>query len=353
MNTRPVPVLFLASALLAAGCRRVGRSGEPVDVVYAASLTAAMEQAVGPAYRRSTGRGFQGVARGSTAGAHQLRDGVLRADAYITADPGTLSGLGRSDPGWAVAFATGALALGYREHGRFAPALDSASRGQLAWWRVMERPGFRFGRTDPTLDPKGYRTLWLFRLAARHYGLPGLADSLLGGERQVFPEDQLAARVETGQLDAGVFYLSEARAQGLAVVRLPPQIDLGDPSCAALYRTMSYRAPDGTEFRGGPILYAVTVPVGAPDPEAGQSFVRFLLSDRGRQELASRGYEPTLMLLGDTARAPASLQRLVRSQAARADSGAAAACGAVGDTAGTRPASSRPVSGRHARGDSG
>lgn len=324
---------LLAAAVLAGGCRRVGQPGEPVDVVYAASLTAAMEQAIGPSFQAHDGRGYRGVARGSTAGAHQIRDGVLQADAYITADPGTLSGLGRSDPGWAVAFATGELALGYRKEGRFAPALDSAARGLIAWWRVLERPGFRFGRTDPALDPKGYRTLWLFRLAARLYDAPGLADRLLGGPRQLFPEDQLAARVETGQLDAGVFYRSEARAQGLAIVRLPPQINLGDPACAGLYRTMTYRSPDGTQFHGGTILYAATVPAGAQDPAAGVRFLAFLLSDRGRRELRSRGYEPTASLLGDASRAPAELSHLVRIRAsAGGGEGKAATCAA--DSAG-------------------
>lgn len=323
---RTATVASAAAVLLAAGCRRLGRVNEPVDVVYAASLTAAMEQGIGPAFEQVRGRGYRGVARGSTAGAHQIRDGVLTADVYLTADPGTLSGLGTQDPGWGVAFATGELALGYRRGGRFAPALDSASRGLVRWWRVLERPGFRFGRTDPALDPKGYRTLWLFRLAGRYYGVPELADSLAGGERQVFPEDQLGARVETGQLDAGVFYLSEAKAQGLAVVRLPPAVNLGDPACDSLYRTVVYRGPDSTLYRGGPILYAGTVPKNAPDPAAGRAFLAFLLSDRGRRELRSRGYEPTGRVLGDSTRMPSDLRRVVEDSAAGRGPGPSRSC---------------------------
>jgi len=299
------------AAVLAAGCRRVDRGRGPADVVYAASLAAAMEDGIGPAFRQATGRGFRGVARGSTAGAHQIRDGVVAADAYLTADPGTLETLGPADPGWGVAFATGQLSLGYRAGGRFAPALDSAARDLLPWWKVLLRPGFRFGRTDPALDPKGYRTLWLFRLAARHYGVRGLDDSLRGGEDEVFPEEQLAARVETGQLDAGVFYRSEARAQGLSVVPLPPQVDLGDPAYDSLYRTMSYRAADGTVFRGGTILYVGTVPANAPDPAVGRAFLAFVLSERGRAELRSRGYEPAAAAVGDTTRMPPSVRGAV------------------------------------------
>ncbi len=325
--------LLLGAVATTAGCRPTGRADDPADVVYAASLTAAMEKTLGPGFQDSTGRGFRGVARGSTAGAHQIRDGLLEADVYVTADPGTLGGLGRADPGWAIAFATGELSLGYRPGGRFSAALDSAARGLVPWWKVAERPGFRFGRTDPALDPKGYRTVWMLRLAERHYGTPGLADRLIGGPRQVFPEDQLAARVQTGELDAGVFYLSEARAQGLSVLRLPPAISFGDPACDSVYRTMTYRAPDGTVHRGGAIVYAATVPGGAGDPAVGRAFIAFLLSRRGREGLEERGYATIGVVMGDRAKVPAELLATVGSREAPE----------AGDTTGAAPATC-PVS---------
>ena len=75
---------------------------------------------------------------------------------------------------WYVVFGTNALVLAYgpRSVGREALTRE-------AWWRVLLRPGLRIGRSDPSLDPSGYRTLMALQLAERHHNQPGLADRLL------------------------------------------------------------------------------------------------------------------------------------------------------------------------------
>ena len=317
--------ILVIQALAVGGCRQLDRAGGAVDVVYAASLTAVMRDGLEPAYRRAEGREVRGVPRGSSAGALQVRDGILRADAYVTADPATLEMLGDRDPGWAVVFARGELVLGYAGESRFAAALDSAAAAAgdgttdrrvegVAWHEVVRRPGFRLGRTDPGLDPKGYRALWLFRLSEAHYGVPGLARELRRTSG-VYPEEHLAARVETGQLDAGIFYRSEARAHGLRSVPLPPEVNLGDPDRAGRYREMTYRTPAGERIRGAPVAYAATVPADAGDPPAGAGFVAFLLSPAGREALRSRGYRPASRVLGDEASLPAAVRRTLADHA--------------------------------------
>lgn len=328
---RTLALLLLAATVLS-GCRRLDRADAPVDVVYAASLTAVMRDGLGPAFRRASGREVRGVARGSSAGGLQVRDGLLRADAYLTADPATLTMLGDRRPAWAVVFARGELVIGYTAESRFAAALDSAAaaseggrhdraaggddagtaRAAAPWHRIVRRPGFRLGRTDPELDPKGYRALWLFRLSEEHHGVPGLAEELRRGST-VYPEEHLAARVETGQLDAGIFYRSEARAHGLRAVPLPPEVDLGDPDRAERYRRLTYRTPGGEVIRGAPVAYAATVPREAADPEAGARFVAFLLSPEGRRALRAAGYRPGAAVLGDSAALPAPVRRALRS----------------------------------------
>lgn len=314
--------VLVVLALAVGGCRRLDRAGAAVDVVYAASLTAVMRDGLEPAYRRAEGREVRGVPRGSSAGALQVRDGLLRADAYVTADPATLEMLGDRAPGWAVVFARGELVVGYAGESGFAAALDSAAApgGGIAWHEVVRRPGFRLGRTDPELDPKGYRALWLFRLSEAHYGAPGLAGELRRTSG-VYPEEHLAARVETGQLDAGIFYRSEARAHGLRAVPLPPEVNLGDADRAGRYREMTYRTPAGELIRGAPIAYAATVPREAGDPAAGAGFVAFLLSSAGREALRSRGYRPEVAVLGDPPLAPPTVRQRLEAGADGAGEG--------------------------------
>lgn len=311
-QSRVPAALGLALTLILAltGCRRAGGPDDPVDVLYAGSLTAIMEEDLGPAFTALTGRGFRGEGRGSVAAAHQIREGVRRPDLYITADTTTLSALGEAAPGWAVAFARGELVIGYAGDGRRAAALDSAAAGAVPWYRVVTRPGFRLGRTDPELDPKGYRTLWMFELAERHYRRTGLAERLaaVAGPDRVFPEENLAVRVQTGQLDAAAFYLAEARAHGLEAIRLPPEINLGDPDMAELYGSLTFRDRSGRSFRGSPILYAATLPAASPDTTAGLEFLRFLLGDRARSILSEHGFPPELRVLRDPGRAPLSVR---------------------------------------------
>lgn len=297
------------SGTSASGCRQLADESQTVDVTYAASLTATMPSLEG-VFRERSGRAVRGDPRGSVAGAHLIREGVWRRDVYVTSDPATLPLLGPYDPDWAVVFARSEIVIAYAAESRFASALDSAGRGELPWHEVTLRDGFRLGRTDPDLDPKGYRALFAFQLAEEHYGISGLADRFITGpsdRESVFPEEHLSTRVETGSLDAGVFYLAEARAHGLRIVRLPRLLGQGDPRDGERLGALEHRTADDRRFRGAPILYAATIPLNARDPEAGEDFVRFLLGAEAGTVLRKDGFVPESGLLGDRERMPRSL----------------------------------------------
>lgn len=307
-----LPVICTVSVL---GCRRVAGEGDPVDVTYAASLVGTM-QGLERRFTEHSGRRVLGDPRGSLAGAHLIREGLYRRDVYITADPATLPLLGEKNPGWAVAFARSEIVIAYAAGSRHAAALDSAVDGSPPWHEVVLRPGFRLGRTDPEIDPKGYRAIFAFQLAERHYDRPGLADRILGGPagaESVFPEEHLSARVETGSLDAGIFYLAEARAHGLHVIRLPPLLAQTASNEAGTLGALGYRTSDGRVYTVRPIVYAATVPKNGSASRAGVQFIRFLVGKEGRAILLSDGYLPELSLIGDENGVPPELAELLGS----------------------------------------
>ena len=78
---------------------------------------------------------------------------------------------------WYATFATNALVLAYRNES--AGALEIADYN---WYRILLRPGIRTGRSDPALDPAGYRTLMVWQLAERYYRQPQLAHAAQGGQ---------------------------------------------------------------------------------------------------------------------------------------------------------------------------
>jgi molybdate/tungstate transport system substrate-binding protein len=152
------------------------------------------------------------------------------------------------------------------------------------WFDVLTKPGVEVGRSDPKLDPAGYRALLVWQLAEKYYKRPGLADRLLAQAppRNMRPKSaDLTALVQTGDLDYAWEYESVAQAAGLSYVALPHEIDLSDAKDSAFYAEASVRV-DTVLVRGEPIVYGLSIPAHAPHPGPANAFVRFLLSADGR-----------------------------------------------------------------------
>lgn len=195
---------------------------------------------------------------------------------------------------WYALFARNRMVVAYTDRSRHANEIDAGN-----WWRILARADVEVGRSDPNLDPNGYRTLLVLQLAARHYGEPGLAERLLARapERNVRPKEaDLVALVQAGELDYIWSYESLARSTGMHYVRLPDAIDLGSPAESASYAAASVRVRgrserDSLEIRGAPIVYALSVPRAAPHARRGAEAAAFLLSPDGRRLLRSAGLD--------------------------------------------------------------
>ena len=288
-----------AWAFLSAAAPTSTKAEKPVNVLYAGSLTSVMEKSIGPAFTQKTGHAFQGEGQGSTGAANMMRDGLRKPDVFISADAAVnekiLMGAANHDlVRWYVTFASAELVLGFNPKSKFAPQFEEAQAVHRAWFDVLAEPGVKFGRTDPDLDPKGYRTLFLFSMAQSYYKKSGFVESPGGPHNpdQIFPEPKLLARLEAGQVDAAIFYKHEVLAHGLPYITFPPQLNQGDPAFAALYARQTYMTKKGALMRGSPILFTVTIPVNAPDPDATAEFVQFLALSR-RAQTAPHGQVST------------------------------------------------------------
>ncbi len=292
-----------------------------VSVMYAGSLTGLFEKKIGPAFGTATGFSFQGEGKGSVAIANLIKGKVRTPDVFISADPTVNSSLQGAANGnyvsWWVPFVRTELVVGWSPRSRFAADFEAARQGRRSWQSVLAEPGLRLGRTDPELDPKGYRTLWLFQLDEERTGAAGEGQRILGAPdnpAQIFPEEQLVARLQSGQLDAGIFYTIEAIDAHLSYLSLPASVNQGDPAQAAHYARVSFTTKKGTTFRGSPILYTVTIPSTVRHDRGAEAFVQFLLSKRGRELLAEGGLLDVMPAVsGDPAAVPAAVQPYLRS----------------------------------------
>src|SRR6185503_4154742 len=248
--------LLLVPFFLSCSNRSQDRS---VSVLYAGSLATVMENGLGPAFAKATGYEYQGEAQGSLGAARMIRDGLRRPDVFISADPSVNERvlMGSSNNNlvtWFLTLASSQLVLAYNPNSKFADKFQAAETGSVQWYDVLKTPGLRFGRGDPRTDPKGYRTLFLFDLAGKHYKrpeLPGLLGDPINPD-QVFPESVLLARVQSGQFDAGIFYKHEVVAHKLPFTSFPPEISLGDPKLSAFYSQADYTTPSGEHLKGAP-----------------------------------------------------------------------------------------------------
>jgi molybdate/tungstate transport system substrate-binding protein len=233
-----------------------------VNVLYAGSLVSLMQHQIAAGFHTATGDTLHGYASGSNALATQVKDKVHRGDVFISANPDVNTSLeGKANGNWVswyATFANSPLVLGYNPNSTFAAALKSHP-----WYRVITRSGFRLGRTDPATDPKGMLASQALTDTAKRKHVPALK-KLAQGKSGVYPEETLVGRLQSGQLDAGFFYNSEAVAAKVPTVPL-----------------------SGVDLRA---KYTVTVLNRAPHQDAGQSFVRYLLGPKARAVLTKDGF---------------------------------------------------------------
>jgi molybdate/tungstate transport system substrate-binding protein len=273
---------------------------EPVSVMYAASLIKTFEETLIPAFQEETGYPYQGEARGSVQVANMILDGLRRPDVFVSAGTIPIKKLmNASDPlaDWLVKFGSAEMVIAYTPNSRFFNDLEKARTGELPWYEVLSKPGLKFGRTDPELDPKGYYMIISADFANKYYNDSGLKQRILGEDRnsaQIFPEETLKTILEQGQLDAVASYKHEAVARGLPYITLPPEINLADPALSNHYKTASYTLEDGkgqTVF-GEPIYFSFTIPNTVKNLEGAISFGDYILSDAGKRILETEGLNP-------------------------------------------------------------
>ena len=311
-----LPRLFPLLLLVACADRAAGT----VSVAAAGSLARPLAAALDTLARR-TGLVARTEAAGSlelarrTADLGQPPDLLLVADAEVIAER-----LMPEHATWYVVFASDRLTLGHRAGSPFAERLRAGP-----WHAAATAGDVAVGRSDPDLDPAGYRALLAARLAERHLRIAGLADRLLARApaAHVRPKSaDLVALVQAGELDAAWMYESVARSAGLATVRLPDAVNLGAPAESLAYAAASVRVAgrtprDTVTVRGRPIRFALTIPRGAGNPDGGARVAAYLLSSEGRALLGrfalDAGEPPRLVGTG----APAAVRRAIEAADAR------------------------------------
>jgi molybdate/tungstate transport system substrate-binding protein len=267
----------------------------PLEVVYAGSMGAVMERGVRPEVARVLGAEFHGRAQVSIGLANLIVAGNIRPDVFIAITPGPMQTIITAHKAsLAIPIASTSVVIAYSPRSRFTDQLSHATLvRRTPWWRVLETPGFRFGRTDPRVDPQGRDIIFAMQLAARYYHQPDLPDRILGATinpSQIFSEPEVMARLQADQLDASSAYRVEPEAYGLPFIALPPEVNLGDAAMADQYRAAALTL-DGKVLHPSPLVFYAAVLTDAPHPELAARFVRWLGGGAARALFARYHYD--------------------------------------------------------------
>uniref|UniRef100_M4BSE5 Uncharacterized protein n=1 Tax=Hyaloperonospora arabidopsidis (strain Emoy2) TaxID=559515 RepID=M4BSE5_HYAAE len=244
-------------------------ASDNVIVYHAGSLVGLMSDKLAPAFTAATGVTTSLVAKGSVKLANLIVNGS-QSDVFISADASVntelLMGNDNKDMiSWYITFGATSIGLGYYLESPYADVFAAVQNGSLSWYEALQQtPNMKIGRTDPEVDPKGYRTVMMLELAEQYYNASGLGMDILGSatnRAQIFSEEHLETYVMSGDLDVGFFYAVEVGSlSSVNFIALPSEINMGNPALDNKYATVSYTNSEaGTVYNGSATIYTVAI----------------------------------------------------------------------------------------------
>ncbi|MFP4136700.1 MAG: tungstate ABC transporter substrate-binding protein WtpA [Candidatus Acetothermia bacterium] len=272
-------------------------------------------------------------AHGSVLAVRQVTQVGKRGDVVAVADYSLIPSMMIPDyADFYLQFARNEIVIAHTE--------NSALSGEVSkenWYKVLADPDVRFGFSNPNMDPCGYRSLMVSQLAELHYSEVGIFDDLIVDNTDVTVKEEdggyvldtseplrpntakvsirnkevdLVSMLQSGGLDYAFEYRSLAEQHGLQFVSLPEEVNLSSTEHSEAYGKVSVRTDDGDLKKAKPIVYGVTIPEGAPNPDLAREFVSFMVSEKGREIFSELGQPPIVPARG-FGEVPEGLEELV------------------------------------------
>jgi molybdate/tungstate transport system substrate-binding protein len=292
--------------------------GGDLIIFHAGSLAIPFRQMSAAFTARYPGVRIYREAAGSRTCARKITDLKKPCDVMASADYTVIEKLLIPDfADWNISFATNEMAIMYRPDSAFAKEINGKN-----WYEILLRKGVEYGHSDPNADPCGYRSQLVWQLAEKHYHQPGLYKNLQQHcpPKNIRPkETDLMALLESGELDYLFIYRSVCEQHDMPFVILPDEINLKSAAFKDFYRQASIQISGKKPGQfikktGKPMVYGITVTKTAPNREAAEAFVAFVVGPEGQKIMKQNGQPPLSppRASGNVAALPASIAKLVR-----------------------------------------
>ena len=237
-------------------------------------------------------------AAGSRTCARKISDLKKPCDIMASADYTVINTLLIPDyTDWNIKFASNEMTLVYTEKSKRGEDITKDN-----WYDILSDKDVYFGRSDPNADPCGYRAVLTMKLAENYYKKAGLSESLLKKDNEYIrpKETDLLALLESHTIDYIFLYRSVAQQHDLKYLLLPDEINLKKPALADFYKTASIeisgKEPGTTVTKkGAPMVYGITIPKNAPNPELAKKFVAFILDASKGMAIMEKNGQPSMV----------------------------------------------------------
>lgn len=237
------------------------------------------------------------------------------ADVVASADYSLIPNMMMPDHAkWYIIFAKNEMTLAYTNSSRYSDEINNDN-----WYEILNRSDVKWGFSNPNLDPCGYRTLMVIQLSELNYGDEEIFESLIQRHSAITvsesdgdyvinskmeelnpdtdkitirdKEVELVSLLQSGGIDYAFEYSSIAKQHNLKYLDLPPTIDLSDIEYTETYNRVIVEKTSGNST-GKPIVYGVTIPSNAENPEMAEEFLLYLINEDGRQTFEDLGQPP-------------------------------------------------------------
>ncbi len=315
-----IAILLVVSTLLAGCSGSAPASNNTLKVIAAGSLLAPFAEAEQEFEASHPGIDVQIEGHGSIQVIRQVTDLGRVADVIAVADESLIPDLmyrpmknsSRNFTDWYQPISTNEMVIAYTNKSRYHEEIN-----QENWYRILARPDVRLGFSNPMLDAAGYRSLMVLQLAEEEYREPLLFETLITdhfpttitvsareeGTTISLPEimrpsdDNVVIRdgsiyllslLSAGGIDYAIEYRSVAEGMNLSYVTLPASINLGSAEYAERYCTVTVIlgfprfATIGSERNGRSVVYAMTIPVNAPNPDLAREFIGYIATESAK-----------------------------------------------------------------------
>ena len=223
---------------------------------------------------------------------------------------------------WNIRFASNQIVLCYTDKSRYAKEISREN-----WYEILATRDVVWGHSDPNIDPCGYRSLMVLQLAERYYKKPGLYQKCIDNcpIQNIRPKSvELISLLQTANMDYAFEYLSVAVQHRLKFIKLPDEINLGNPKYESFYKqakvkVIGKKPGEFTEIQGKSITYGLTLLKDAPHRQVAIAFLEYLLDPNGGLKILKEMGQPPFVppiVPNEMMRAklPIELQRLVKVQ---------------------------------------